>query len=127
MQETFVATMEEIGKRVGVTKRTVSYFLNPKEGAVLMLPVSTCHGWGSIPAHAISRYLLGVDLSQIFKNKITIKLGLPGYFKRFTYKVPIANELLWVEFYGDGSKYEIEVVEKPDNITVEIAKDLVSL
>lgn len=91
------------------------------------IPVSSCHGWGAIPSYAIPCYLLGVDFSQVYKNKITIKPGLPGYFERFTYKLPLKDQLLWIEFYGDGSKYEIEVIEKPDNISVEISKDLVSL
>jgi len=84
------------------------------------IPVSTCHGWGSVPAYAIPHYILGVDLSMMHANIVRVNPNVPGYFKRFTYKLPLRGQLLWLEFYGDGKKYDIEIVEKPCDVEVKL-------
>lgn len=82
------------------------------------IPTSSCHGWSGAAGYAIPRYLLGIDLFALYQNKITIKPGLAGYFEAFTYKLPLRGGLLWMEFKGDGKKYQIEVKQCPKGIDI---------
>lgn len=82
------------------------------------VPISACHGWSGTPAYAIPRYLLGVNLSQLHENRIVIDPGLPGYFERMTYAVPVRGGMLRLEYRGDGKSYAIEVLDQPEDILV---------
>ncbi|MBN1285754.1 MAG: hypothetical protein JXB47_10175 [Anaerolineae bacterium] len=80
------------------------------------IPVSTCHGWSGIPAYAVPRYLLGVDLSQLYRDTITIEPGLPGLFEKMDYTLPVRGGLLRLAYRGDGARYEIDVLERPAGV-----------
>jgi hypothetical protein len=82
------------------------------------IPISSCHGWSGAAGYAIPRYLLGVDLLNLHEDKVIIKPGLDGYFKRFTYKLPLRGQMLWLDFTGDGKAYQIDVKQCPDGIEV---------
>ena len=84
------------------------------------VPISSCHGWSGVCGYAIPKYILGIDFTQIHKGKVVIDPPIKGYFKNFDYKVPLAGGFLELKFKGDGQKYEIELIDKPQNITVEI-------
>jgi alpha-L-rhamnosidase len=84
------------------------------------IPISSCHGWSGTAGYAIPRYLLGIDLLKLHENKVIINPGLGGYYKTFTYKLPLRGEILWLEFKGDGDSYKIDVKQCPQGIDVVI-------
>lgn len=82
------------------------------------IPVSSSHGWSGVPAYAIVRYVLGIDLSALYTGVITIsapKSGLPG---KVLWKVPLGNESLHLEAFWAGQQYCVTVLELPSHITV---------
>ncbi len=84
------------------------------------IPVSCCHAWSSVPGYAIPQYLLGIDLSQVYKGKIVLHQGIGLSYERVTYKLPMNGELLHLEFSQKNGKTDIKVVEKPSKLEVII-------
>jgi hypothetical protein len=84
------------------------------------IPVSSCHGWSGIPGYAIPRYLLGIDLFELYKNRITIQPRFAGAFERFTYKLPVRGEQLWIEFGSSLSGYQTEIKSCPKDVDILI-------
>ncbi|MDC7235868.1 MAG: hypothetical protein PQJ58_21780 [Spirochaetales bacterium] len=84
------------------------------------IPISSCHGWSGAPAYAIPAYLLGVRLNELYRNRIVIRPGLPGYFREFQYELPLRGQMLKLLFKGDGRRYSIDIIEKPDDINIII-------
>ncbi|WP_420644998.1 hypothetical protein [Candidatus Leptofilum sp.] len=84
------------------------------------IPTSACHGWSGTAGLAIPRHLLGIDLLQLWQNKIVVNPGLPGHFNTFSYKVPVRDGHLALNYSGNGQTYHIEVVEAPKGVELII-------
>ncbi len=85
------------------------------------IPVSTCHGWSGAAAYAIPRYLLGIDLTSLAQNKITIAPPAKNVFDAFTYHLPIKQDMLKLEFTNTPDE-KVKILHKPDSIDIQIIK-----
>ena len=79
------------------------------------IPISACHGWSGAPGYAVPRYLLGVDLSQVWRGRIVVGPGLPEVRTGAQYVVPVAGGMLRLSFCGEDG---VDVLEAPPGITV---------
>ncbi len=82
------------------------------------IPISTCHGWSSIPAYAVVRYLLGVDLSQLHRNTIIIRPGQPYAMGNVRFSLPLPGGQLDLAYELDGDRWRVEIRHQPEGITI---------
>lgn len=80
------------------------------------IPVSSSHGWSGVPAYAVPRFLLGIDLGQLYTDTVLITRPSEDFLGRTRWSVPLRDGQLTLEAYWEDGTYCIDLDELPQGV-----------